>query len=101
MPNKMVELYEHTNRQFPQQTIVAFGLADAYGRNGRLPQAATQYRRILTKDPQHVAATNNLALTLQELSCANRSPQKWQKEPFRYRNKMGSLSQRAEIRYKR
>ena len=67
---QMIQLYEQTNQNFPEQTMVAFGLADAYGRSGRLPDAAIEYKRILAADPEHVAATNNLALTLQELSCA-------------------------------
>ncbi len=66
---QMIELYELANREFPKQTMVAFGLANAYSRTGRLSHAAAEYQRILTIDPEHVAAANNLALTLQELSC--------------------------------
>jgi len=66
---QIIQLYENTSRAFPEQTMVAFGLADAYGRSGRLIDAAVEYKRILNTDPTHVAAANNLALTLQELSC--------------------------------
>ena len=72
---QMIKLYEYANRQFPDQTIVAFGLADAYSRSGRASDAALQYKRILAKDPQHVAAANNLALTLQQLSCTTQALQ--------------------------
>ncbi len=72
---QMIELYEYTSRQFPQQTIAAFGLADAYSRSGHLSEAISLYKGILTANPEHVAAANNLAVTLQELSCLNEARQ--------------------------
>lgn len=65
----MVDLYSATSRQFPDQPIVWFALANSYLKLGSYSSAVKSYLTALELDQDHIAANNNLAYSLSMLSC--------------------------------
>jgi len=54
-------------RQWPDNTLARFGLANTLRTEGKLTEAADQYSKVLKQDASHKPARNNLADTLLRL----------------------------------
>lgn len=65
----MLELYLTASQQFAGKSLVWFALGNAYLRSNNHEQAVRAYSHVLELDPDHIAARNNLAFTLGNLSC--------------------------------
>lgn len=53
--------------KWPENTLAHFGLANTLRKQGKLPEAIDQYRKVLKQDASHKPARNNLADTLLRL----------------------------------
>jgi tetratricopeptide (TPR) repeat protein len=61
--------YEATLKRWPEQPDALFGLANILLIENRPREAAAVYRRLLTIQPRHPAAVNNLAEAMSRQSC--------------------------------
>ena len=61
--------YRAALARWPDSTLALLGLGNAHYALGDLTNAERAYRNLLTADPEHVIALNNLAQTLTELGC--------------------------------
>ena len=68
-PAFMLEAYRSFAQLFPDNSIGALGLANAYLRNNEIKQAIRLYYQVLSANPNDVAALNNLAIALGDAGC--------------------------------
>ena len=71
--NFMLELYLKTSEHFPDKSFVWFALGNTYLQLNKGEQAVGAYLQVLKIDPDHIAARNNLAYILSQLSCHNQA----------------------------
>ena len=68
-PTFMLEAYSSFAQLFPNNSIAALGLANAYLRNNEVNHAIRLYHQLITANPNDVAARNNLAMALGDAGC--------------------------------
>jgi tetratricopeptide (TPR) repeat protein len=65
--------YEAALTRWPNDTIGLFGRANALHELGRLDEAAEAYQRLISENPSHMAALNNLAQVYLDQGCYSRA----------------------------
>lgn len=74
-----IAIYENLIKRFPNEAFVWLGLANNYQRSQAYDKAIEAYYQVLRNRPDHIAATNNLALALSQVNCHDEAIKQAQK----------------------